>query len=109
MNAIAEIAIAAVTCLIEISITITRYPFAPIRYLISGRYRFVVQERWRGQPSRRTVDFIGGTLALLLFISMVLFWALVLRHPEQPSKAVADADLAPRLIDSFLRRPGNSK
>lgn len=85
MSGFAEIIITAVAWLVEVSIYLARFAFAPLRFVFSRQYRVTMQQRWRGHPGRHTIEMIGGIGALLLFAGVLTWWVFIFSRLAQPS------------------------
>ncbi len=102
MSALAEIAVAVFSFLIEITIHIARLAVAPLRFLFSPRYRLATREQWQSHPSRCAAELIGGTLALLLFVGAFSWWLYFFTSPEPtPGARNRDAEFERRVLEKF--------
>jgi len=92
MSVFAELLEAVVYAVVDLTVVLTTLASKPLRFLASPRYRHEVRANWRHRPGKHTLELLGGSLVVIVFIGFVVFLgsAVFSSMREEPSAAEAE-------------------
>lgn len=107
LSALGDLIFGLLEALVDLTLWLGDLAARPLRFLFSPQYRQQVRRGWSSHPVRALLEFIGGSVVLVLLLGTILFWTLLVMvgaTQPSPSEQKEQNQLKQRIIEK-LKHP----
>jgi hypothetical protein len=106
LSALGDLLVTIFQVLVDFTLWLGDLVTRPVRFIFSRQYRDEIRQNWSLHPVRGWLEFVGGSLVLILFVAMVSFWAFLFAvggKEATPAEQKETKQLKERIIEKIRR------
>ncbi len=92
MSIFAEIAIAVFCALAQLTLAVAEFSWRPVKFLFAPSYRNDILKSRRTAPGQFWFKMIGGSIALILFASLISAWTYFILSPKPKTHGITELE-----------------